>query len=67
MTSGPGARSSVAFLLHQQLRSDADVGSHACVEFEFMLQVLGGCEVEWVQVFCVPPWVASSGLQGSQN
>lgn len=40
-------------LLHHQLRSDTDVGSHGRVEFESVLQVLGECEVEWVKVFCV--------------
>lgn len=54
-------------LLHHQLRSDTDVGSHGRVEFESVLQVLGECEVEWLKVFCVRLWMACTGQQGSQN
>lgn len=58
MTSEPAAFSTGAVI---------SVGPHGRVEFQFVPQAWGECEVEQVKVVCVRPWMELTGLQGRQN
>lgn len=50
MTSEPDAHWTEPLARRHRLCSDADAGSHGHVDFQFMLQELGECEVEQVKV-----------------